>query len=52
MTHKEKLEFANAEIISLVERMNACDEDINVLMLQYHALKSYQIALSAECAGV
>lgn len=52
MTHKEKLEFVNAEIISLVERMNVGDGDVNVLMLQYHALKSYQITLSAECAGV
>lgn len=52
MTRKEKLDFANAEVLNLVERMNAGDEDINALMLQYHALKSYLIALNAEDAGV
>ena len=52
MTHKEKLDFANAEVLKLVERMNASDSDINALMLQYHALKSYLIALNAEDAGV
>lgn len=52
MTHKEKLDFVGSEILKLVERMNAGDGDINALMLQYHALKSYQIALNAERAGV
>lgn len=48
MTRKEKLDFVGAEILKLVERMNAGNGDISALMLQYHTLKSYQIALNAE----
>lgn len=52
MTHKEKLDFVNDEVLKLVERMNAGGEDINALMLQYHSLKSYLFALNAEDAGI